>query len=118
MKRETRKRLHDAVQACREIEKFTEGVSEEAFVGDRGLHLAVHKLLEIVGESLAFAVRTDATLLERIPDARRAISTRNRITHRYDSVDYRLIWGITQTRIPALRRDIERVMDADPCERS
>lgn len=110
MKLGTAKRLHDAQLACAEIQTFCAGVSRETFLADRGLKLIVQKLIEIVGEALRQAQLLEPDVAESIPEFRRIISTRNRIVHGYDSVDFGLLWDITQKRIPDLERAISTVL--------
>ncbi len=105
MKLGTAKRLHDARLACEEIQTFSAGVSREAFLADRGL-----KLIEIIGEALRQAHLLEPDVVECIAEYRRIINTRNRIVHGYDSVDYGLLWDISQKRIPELERAISRVL--------
>lgn len=59
MKPETAKRLLDAHSAATELQQFIEGHTTTTFDRDRGLQLIVHKLLEIIGESLNEARRVE-----------------------------------------------------------
>jgi uncharacterized protein with HEPN domain len=113
MKLETAKRLHDAKLACEEIQTFCSGTTKEAFLADRGLKLIVQKLIEIVGEALRQAQLLEPDVAESIPELRRIISTRNRIVHGYDSVDFGLLWDIAQRRIPGLEQAITSVLEAE-----
>jgi len=113
MKLGTAKRLHDARLACHEIQAFCDGVSEDAFLADRGLKLIVQKLIEIVGEALRQAHLVEPDVVERIPEFRRVIDTRNRIVHGYDSVDFGLLWDIAQRRVPDLEQAISDVLKTD-----
>lgn len=113
MKLETAKRLHDAKLACEEIQTFCAGVTREAFLADRGLKLIVQKLIEIVGEALRQAHLLEPDVVERIVDYRRIINTRNRIVHGYDSVDFGLLWDISQKRIPDLEKAISRMLTTE-----
>ena len=102
MKLETAKRLHDAAQACAELQEITAGRTKEEFLIDRLRKLAVWKLIEIVGEALRQAALVDDALTARIPDLRLIVDTRNRITHGYDSVNFSVLWDIVQDEIPPL----------------
>lgn len=86
MKTETAKRLLDGLSTSREILVFVEGRSLDDYLIDRKLQLSVERLLEIVGEELNMAMRSDAGLVESITDLRRLVDLRNRIIHAYDSV--------------------------------
>jgi uncharacterized protein with HEPN domain len=102
MKLEVATRLHDARMAAQEIVDLSDGVSQEAFDQNRLLRLSVWKLLEIVGEALRQAEVLEPSLVHSIPDLRKIIDTRNRITHGYDSIDFDLILIIAQDEVPRL----------------
>ena len=103
MKIETLQRLHDAERACQELRDFCRDATESSFLGDHGLMLIVYKLVEIVGEALKQAEAYDPEIAGLIPDFRKIVDARNRITHGYGTVNYRLLWSIVQTRIPSLQ---------------
>lgn len=114
MQMETAKRLRDALGACQTLEQFTGGHTHESFMADHGLQLIVQKLLEIVGEALNAAARTDATLPSRIPEFRRIIAMRHRLTHEYDSVDYDVLWSTVQLRIGPLGAVLTDLLEEAP----
>jgi uncharacterized protein with HEPN domain len=102
MEMATAKRLRDAANACQELEQFTAGHTRPSFRSDRGLQLIVQKLLEITGEALNAAAHLDSTVSDRIPEHRRIVAMRNRITHGYDSVDIDVLWSTVRLGIPEL----------------
>lgn len=111
MKTETAKRLHDARSACQEIMTFVEGRSLDDYLIDRKLQLPVERLLEIVGEALNGAIRSDAELVNSMTDLRRFVDLRNRIIHAYDSVDGEIVWNIVARYIPRLMSEIDQLLD-------
>ncbi len=111
MRLRTAKRLHDAKSACQELVAFCDGTTEEEFYRSRVQNLVVHKLIEIVGEALHQAEVIDPSLAEDIPDLRRIVDTRNRITHGYESVDYEVLWTIVQTHTPELERTLTSTLN-------
>jgi len=64
--------------------------------------LIVQKLLETTGEALNAAAHLDSTVSDRIPEHRRIVAMRNRITHGYDSVDIDVLWSTVRLGIPEL----------------
>lgn len=110
----TTKRLLDARNACLEIESYTAGRTVEAVRTGRGLQLILHKLLEIVGEALNQASKLDPSVTPTIPDLRRFVNMRNRITHGYDSVDYAAVWRVAAEEIPRLRAVLDELLKQRP----
>ena len=81
MKRETAKRLLDALMAAQEIVSFTDGKTIDDMWKDRGLQLSLHKLIEIVGEALNQANRIDPEIAAAIPDLRSPAHCRHAKPH-------------------------------------
>jgi uncharacterized protein with HEPN domain len=102
MNDETKKRLLDALEACRAILQFTEGIDYAAYAADSMRQAAVERKFEIVGESLRRAEESAHELAETLPELRRIIGMRNRIIHGYDAVDDQIIWDAVQSKIPPL----------------
>lgn len=107
---ETIKRLRDVRQTCAEIEAFTSGLDESAFLSNRQLQLAIHKLLEIVAEALNATYRSDRELTNSIPDFRNFINLRNQITHNYGGVNYRIVWRVAIQEVPRLKRYVDNLL--------
>lgn len=113
---ETIKRLRDVRRTCVEIEAFTYDVDESVFLSNRQLHLAIHKLLEIVAEALNATYRADPDLANSIPDFRNFINLRNQITHNYDGVNYRIVWRVAVQEVPRLKRYVDTLLPDQPSE--
>jgi uncharacterized protein with HEPN domain len=88
---ETAKRLHDALTACNDLLELASGKDYEWYRRERYGRLAAERLLEIIGEALTVAVRTDPDLKELRPETQEAISLRNRIVHGYDRIDNAIV---------------------------
>jgi uncharacterized protein with HEPN domain len=116
MRPETEKRLHDAKKYALELQDFIEGHTVDDFLRDRGLQLIVHKLLEIVGEALNGAKKSEPGIASLVPDAQRYISLRNQTTHGYDTVDYAVLWSVSQREIPKLLVALDDIfrMESEP----
>ena len=114
MQRTTAKRLLDAYMAAQRIVSFTDGKTIDDMWKDRGLQLSLHKLIEIVGEALNQANRIDPEIAAAIPDFRRIVDMRNRITHGYDSVDYGVIWQVSTEYVPRLLPSLDRLLESAP----
>ncbi len=114
MSPQTAKRLLDARNAAHEIMGFTSGRHLDDMWNDRGLQLSLHKLLEIVGEALNQAGKSDPETASRIPNLRRFVDMRNQITHGYDSVDYAVVWQVATERIPSLVSVLDTLLKQAP----
>lgn len=107
------KRLHDAFEAGNELQRIARSHSREEFLQDHILQLAVWKLIEILGEALRQAERIEPDLESSIPNLRRMVDTRNRITHGYDSVNFLLLWDIASTHVDSLVDTLEALLSSD-----
>lgn len=110
MKDQTAKRLLDAYLACREISEYRQTLERFDYDTNRMFQNSVHLLIAVIGESLNWAERDDATLYEVIPDLRQIIDTRHRIIHGYDSIDRDTIWEIVEVGIPDLERRLRAIL--------
>jgi uncharacterized protein with HEPN domain len=107
---ETAKRLRDALKYAVELRGFVEGRTSQDFDDDRGLQLIVHKLLEIVGEALNGARKSEPDVAHLVPNVHRYIALRHQITHGYDTVDYNILWIIATVEIPRLVESLEGIL--------
>jgi len=107
MNPKTLKRLEDARDACTRIGNFLNGIPRETFLESEIHRAAVERQLEIIGEALGIASKTDQALVESIPDLPRIVALRNRLIHGYDSVDPELVWDLVQTHLPKLQSQLQ-----------
>jgi uncharacterized protein with HEPN domain len=98
---------------AREAYDLIHGTTSAELREHRVLQLAVLKLIEIVGEA---ARRVSPGTQVRHPDVpwREAITTRNRISHGYDTVDYALVWDTVAGDFPPLIAALERALGSGP----
>lgn len=113
MNNATIKRLLDARAAAGDIISFTTSLTLDMYQQDYQLRLAVERLITIVGEAMAYALRFDNELKKRIPDAQSSIEIRNRIIHGYDSVDNAIVWSASTVSIPILLEQINEVLNKE-----
>jgi uncharacterized protein with HEPN domain len=114
MKPETAKRLRDARKYASDIESFTAGKAAADFFEDRGLQLAVHKLLEIVGEALDAAKESEVGIASQVADFDRYVALRKHLIYEYDLVDNAVIWDIVQRDIPVLISALDGLLGDEP----
>jgi len=109
----TKKRLLDALLACRAIARCTAALDFAAYEQDELIRDAVERRFAIIGEALNRATADDPTLAPALPDVRRIVALRNRVVHAYDAVDDEIIWNIITRRLPALRASLETLLAED-----
>ncbi len=103
MTNETRQRLLDALDSCRAIRRYTDGIDYAAYLRNEMLRDAVERRLGIVGEALHHAEALDPALAEQLPELRQIVGMRNRVIHGYGRVDNDIVWVAIQNRIPMLQ---------------
>ncbi len=93
--------LLDMLNAARDIQSMTEGLTWEAFQQSKVHHYAVVKLIENIGEA-ARAISEDTKRahpeIQWIP----IIDMRNHLVHRYFRIDLALVWDVIQNHISPL----------------
>jgi len=113
MKPTLKKRLLDAVEACRAIRGFVAGQTFADYERNLMLRFAVERQFEILGEAPHQVEIEQPELTTAIPDLRRIVGLRNRIIHGYDSVDDQLLWQTVQAHIPSLAQQLEQLLALD-----
>lgn len=113
MKTPLKKRLLDALNACRAIQSFVANRTFAEYEQNQMLRSAVERQFEIIGESLSQAETDNPELPALISDVRRIVGMRNRIIHGYDSVDDELLWQTIQTHVPPLAQRLAQLLESD-----
>jgi uncharacterized protein with HEPN domain len=82
----------------------------EDYAGNELLRSAVERKFEVMGEALTRIRRDEPSVLSQIHDHRDIISFRNILIHGYDSIDYRIVWGVIQDDLDRLLDDATRLI--------
>ncbi|HEX4374765.1 MAG TPA: HepT-like ribonuclease domain-containing protein [Puia sp.] len=103
--------LYDILNAINEIESFFSGRPKEfaAYQNDIKTKRAVERNIEIIGEAMNRILQKDEST--QLPNSRKIVDTRNRIIHGYDSVSDDITWGIVIKHLPALKMEIEKLLN-------
>ena len=109
MQPETLKYLYDIEQACQAIFGFIKGKALLDYDCDNLLRSAIERQLTIAGEALNLAVKTEPEIATRISNVREIINLRNVIVHGYTTVENETIWGILQSDLLQLSREVESI---------
>jgi uncharacterized protein with HEPN domain len=91
---------------------FADGMDFAAFQKDDKTQHALAMTLIIVGEMGARIMRRNPKFAEDHPEMpwKQMIGMRNRIAHDYDSIDINVVWEIAQGSLPALVREIPKIL--------
>ena len=111
MRPETKKYLEDIADAAELIAQFTAGKTLADYMEDPMLRAAVERKFEIVGEALAQLSKLDASTAARIGERKRIIAFRNIPIHGYSGVDDLLVWGIVESWLAPLRREVAALLN-------
>jgi len=110
---EVRKYLFDIAKACSLLSRFTAGKTLAEYSNDPLLRSAVERQFEIIGEALRHAVDLDPELGGRVTHAGRIIGFRNRLIHGYATVSDEVVWGVLESALPTLRKEIEALLQEE-----
>ena len=94
-------RLWDMLEAAREVERFTAGVSREQYLDERMRQRAVERALEIVGEAARLVSEPFKQSHAEIP-WRSIVGLRNILAHEYGEVKQVRLWAVVTKDIPDL----------------
>jgi uncharacterized protein with HEPN domain len=109
--------LADIVEACRRVERFASGRSDDQVMSDEIVRDAILYNIVVIGEAAAALSRGGIEAqLPAIPWSRiRAM--RNILAHEYFGVDRDLVLEVVRRKVPELRQAIEAAL-AEPKGRS
>jgi uncharacterized protein with HEPN domain len=110
MQHEAKKYLEDIAQAAELIAQFTAGKTLADYMADPMLRAAVERKFEIIGEALVQLSKREAAVVARIGEYQRIIAFRNVLIHGYNNVDNVLVWGVVESKLAALRRDVAALL--------
>ena len=110
MPRDARKYLFDISEAASLISQFVAGKTLEDYLGNALLQSGVERQFEIIGEALGQLSKLDQGLASQVTDYQKIVSFRNVLIRGYADVDDELVWDIVETRLPILRREVERII--------
>ena len=98
--------LDDILEACRNIQRYTAGLTFEQFVDDQKTIDAVVRNFQVVGEATK---NIPAELRARIPkiDWRGVAGFRDVLVHKYFNIDLELTWQIIGERLAPLIAAVE-----------
>jgi len=104
--------LYDIQFAIEEIDIFLEHAGKEYanFKLNLMLKRAIERNLEIIGEATNRILAKQPDI--EISNARKIVSLRNFVIHSYDSISDENIWAIVINNLPALKVEIQKLLDS------
>lgn len=114
MKPETLKYAWDVQNAIDLIGRFINGKTLQDYEQDAMLKSAVERQLEIIGEALNGLSRRDPDTASQIAELPRIVAFRNALIHGYATVDDKLVWGVVEDKLPALRQTMSSIQQGSP----
>jgi uncharacterized protein with HEPN domain len=99
----TKKLLLDVREAGESILEHTSGKTFREYSADR---------FEIIGEALRRIEQRDPRAAAQIPELRLIVDFRNRIIHGYDTVDDAVVWGVIETHLPSLTKEVKDLLES------
>ncbi len=94
------------------LTRCSQGLSREEFLQDDTLERAFVRSLEIIGEATK-NVSAEIRLRYSHVDWRAMAAMRDRLIHGYFGVDYNIVWDVVVNRMPALQKDIQRIIQEE-----
>jgi uncharacterized protein with HEPN domain len=114
MNRQTAKRLLDALTAAGWISRYASGRSFGDYEWDDYFRSAVERQFEVLAEALNTAKGDDPDVALLISELPEIIRLRNKLAHRYDTVDDQIVWDTVTQGIPLLLVRLESLLATAP----
>jgi uncharacterized protein with HEPN domain len=106
-------RLRDIIDAIQKVERYTRGMSSEAFAADDRTIDAVIRNLIVLGEASGHVPSTVEARHPEVPWAKMC-GIRNVVVHEYFGVDAGILWRTARDDLPPLLPLLERVLREAP----
>lgn len=112
MSYEPREFLRHILAEAEYLVGVSDGSTRAHLESDPTLQRAVVRSLEIIGEATK-RVSAETRASHPHVEWRSMARMRDRLIHDYFGVDLDIVWDVLQTKIPALREQIRRILESD-----
>ncbi len=101
--------LEDILEAIDRIQEYIQDVTRGTFERDRMRVDAVVRNLEIIGEAVK---QVPDSVREKYPSVewRKIAGLRDILIHKYFDVNLEIVWGVVQSNIPILKKEIQQIL--------
>ena len=104
-----RQRLFHIIDAINEIDDYTSTVEFAEFSKNAMMRFASVKQIEIIGEA-ANLITPEVRYKYKEIEWRQIIGLRHILVHEYFGIDFDLIWQIIKKDIPALKKEVIKML--------
>jgi uncharacterized protein with HEPN domain len=104
--------VEDIIEAITRIDRYTAGLTLDAFLSDTKTQDATVRNLEIIGEAVK-ALSSDFRKKHQGVRWRDIAGMRDRLIHDYAGVNWDIVWDVLQTKLPELRRHLAAPKETD-----
>ena len=90
----------------------TKNLSYEEFIESELYTRAVSRSIEIIGEAIK-NLSDDFGELHPDIEWKKLAQMRDKIIHHYFGVDYEIIWNVITSKLPTVKREIQKILKTD-----
>lgn len=101
--------IQDIADSIKNIEAFVGNMSFDDFCGDEKTKSAVVLKIEVIGEAAKNIPKEIKMKYNEVPWKDMA-GMRDKISHFYFGIDYKIVWKVIKERLPAIKPEIERIL--------
>jgi uncharacterized protein with HEPN domain len=102
--------MQNMIQFCEKVLEYTDGLSQDGFIGNGLVFDATLRNLELIGGSATHIPGTLRAARSEIP-WRLIVATRNQLIHAYLGIDNETVWSIIQDDIPELLVALREILE-------
>lgn len=109
MRRNFKLFIQDILDSINEIEEFIGDMDFNEFHNDKKTRSAVVLKIEIIGEATKNIPKEIRTRYKEIP-WKDIAGMRDKISHFYFGIDYKIVWEVVKKRLPEIKPLIEEIL--------
>ncbi len=92
---------------------YAEPVSLEHYESNRSLQLITERLVGIIGEAMYRVQRSEPSLVDELPEARKVMGIRNHLAHGYDALSNEAVWLAAMSGVPERDLKVVRLLERE-----